>query len=179
MSTRRVADVIFCLDASASMQPCIQAVRRHIGDFVRGLHSDPQSTWDVRLDFVAHSASEDADATVFRQRSLHNESVVGALYAGSQSARFFTTDVEQFSRGLNDVEVSGNEAPLVALDTCLDFPWRDAAECHRVVILMTDEPLESGVLVNDQLQMLPAVIDKIQKLRVMLFIVAPPSDGFS
>ena len=53
-STKGVADVVFCLDASDSMKPCIDGVRTHIGSFLDGLKSDQQRARDVRFDFVAH-----------------------------------------------------------------------------------------------------------------------------
>ena len=37
MSTKGTADVVFCLDASGSMGPCIEGVKSHIASFVDGL----------------------------------------------------------------------------------------------------------------------------------------------
>jgi hypothetical protein len=62
---------------------------------------------------------------------------------------------------------------LVALDSCLDFPWRQTGECHRVVVFMTDEPTSGGDQVQEQMSKLPALMQKIMDLRVMLFIVGP------
>ncbi|HEV7221697.1 MAG TPA: hypothetical protein VGN42_03295 [Pirellulales bacterium] len=179
MSTRGAADILFCLDASASMQPCFDAVRRHVGDFIAGLQSNQQVRWDWRIDFVAHRAGEGRDGFVFNQRSLYNNELLDSLYSrDAQQGRFFTTDVDEFSRGLAEIRVSGDEAPLVALDSCLDFPWRATAACHRVVILMTDEAAETGVMLDKQRQAISPLIDKIQRLRVLLFIVAPQSQIF-
>lgn len=179
MSTRGAADIVFCLDASGSMAPCFDAVRRHIGDFIQGLESNRQTAWDWRIDFVAHCAGAAGGAYVCEQRSLFESDLCGALYGRRQQAgRFFTKDLEEFKRGLAAVEVNGDEAPLAALDFCLDFPWRDAAACHRVVILMTDEAVEDGVLVEEQRRLLAKLIDKLQRLRVLLFIVAPSSAIF-
>lgn len=162
------------------MRPCIDGVRAHLADFMAGLKSNPQVTWDLRVDFVAHSASETQEGAAVFQRSLYNPMLIEALYSDrSQAARFFTTDVEEFRRGLQDVPVKGNEASLIALDSALDFPWRDARQCHRVVIFMTDEKFETGVCVTEQRAQLPALQKKIQQLRVMLYIVAPDSPGFT
>ena len=180
MSTKGVADVVFCLDASASMRPCIDGVRAHVADFVVGLKSNPQITWDLRFDFVAHSAGTRQDGVAFYQRSLFNPVLIPALYGGgSQAARFFTADVEEFRRGLQEVNVMGDEASLIALDSCLDFPWRDATACHRAVIFMTDEKFETGVICDEQRAQLPALQKKIQSLKVMLFIVAPESAAYN
>jgi hypothetical protein len=180
MSTKGVADIVFCLDASGSMAPCFQGVRGHITDFLDGLQSNPQFTWDWRIDFLAHSATEAGGGCSWTMRSVRHGDFdfIRALYHGQSSEDFFTTNVAEFKRGLSRVRVRGDETPLVALDCCLDYPWRKAANCHRVVIMMTDEPFETGAWLREQRAKLPALIEKIQGLRVMLFIVAPESPAF-
>ena len=180
MSARGTADIVFCLDASASMQPCFDGVRRHVEAFVSGLQSNRQFQWDWRIDFVAHCAGEEQGQAAFHTQSLYNDSLWMALYHRSaQAGKYFTRNVEEFRRGLEKIQVHGDEAPLVALDQCLDLPWRDAEGCHRVVVLMSDEPAETGVFVNEQRRQLDRLIDKIQRLKVLLFLVAPDSDIFS
>jgi len=174
MSTKGTADVVFCLDASGSMTPCIEGVKSHIASFVDGLKGGGQQKWDLRLDYVAHWAGAG-----LRMESLHESNLVEALYQASstgqnqQRARLFTNDVEEFKRGLSRVKTGANEASLVALDSCLDFPWRQTGECHRVVVFMTDEPTSGGDQVQEQMSKLPALMQKIMDLRVMLFIVGP------
>ena len=67
---------------------------------------------------------------------------------------------------------------LVALDMCLDFSWRPRGGCHRVVVMLTDEPMESNADAKGQRKMVGVVIDKIHTLGVMLFLVGPKSAGF-
>jgi len=181
LNTRQVADVVFCIDASNSMGPCISAVRAHISDFVSGLEAGSQTRWDLRVDFLAYQAGDSANGKgVFYQQSVHHDGMdlVRALYGQGGRRKFFTADISQFCSALSKISVRGDEASFVALDTCLDFPWREAAACHRVVILLTDEPLETGVCKKAQLQKLPDLIEKIQALRVMLFLVGPQSAAF-
>lgn len=179
MTTKGTADIIFCIDASDSMQPCFDGLRKHIGTFASGLASSGQTNWDLRLDYVAHHASEENEQSVFRHSSLFNGELMEPLYRKTpQTGKFFTADVEEFKRGLNSVELSGNEAPLVALDFCLDFPWRDAANCHRAIVLMTDEAFETGAAMTLQKSRLRDLIGKIMSLKVMLYIVAPQSAVF-
>ena len=73
--------------------------------------------------------------------------------------------------GLSAVRTGADEASLPALDSCLDFPWRPAGECHRVVVFMTDEPTSGGDQAEKQRSKLPALMQKIMDLRVMLFVV--------
>jgi len=174
MSTSKTADIVFCIDASSSMQPCFQMLQQSIGSMMAGL-TGGQSTWDVRFDFIAHSASDTGG--VVRHSSVYNEGAIDALY-GSNTGRFFTSSTEEFASRLADIEMAGDEAPLIALDTALDLPWRDASKCHRVVILLTDEPFEDGWHLDMQREKLAQLTKKIQDLKVMLFIVAPESMTF-
>ena len=178
MTSRGVADFVFCLDASASMAPCFDAVRTHLVSLIEGLGPASQVHWDIRFDFVAYSASELNGQHIFIHRSVFNEDLRTALYL-TQSGRLFTTDVELLREQLGRVRVSGDEASLVALDFALDMPWRDAAGCHRAVILMTDEPFERGIFQAEQRARLSDLITKIQTLRVMLYMVTPESETFS
>lgn len=176
MSTRGVADVVFCIDASASMGPCFNALRQHIGKFVDGLRSNSKMTWDLRLEFIAHHASAHGGGSAHWHGSIHHDEMITPLYAGKGT--FFTTDIEQFRSRLGRIEPKGDEATLIALDTALDLPFRSDDCCHRVIVLLTDEPLEDGQAVELQRARIADLIQKIHDLRVMLFIVAPTSDMF-
>lgn len=176
MSTKGIVDIVFCLDASGSMSPCFAALSKHISEFIAGLGGNAQMQWDWRIDFVAYGYAD----RVFRVQSLYYDTpeLIGQLYHHEQSGRFFTKDLGEFRSRLKRIEIAGDEATLVALDFCLDYPWRSADRCHRVVVLMTDEPFETGGLQEEQCAVLPALIEKIQQLRVMLYVVAPESAVF-
>jgi hypothetical protein len=180
MTTRGCADVVFCLDASKSMKPCFDGVRQHLSAFLSGLKSRGQTAWDLRVDFVAYSTgTAEGGGVLLRHSSMFHEDLRGALYGGdAQSARFFTTDLDLFGEKIGSIHCEGDEASMVALDFALDFPWRPASKCHRIVILMTDEKFETGKVIEDQRAAIPQLVEKIQKLRVMLFLVAPLSRGF-
>jgi hypothetical protein len=179
-STKGVVDVVFCLDASGSMAPSIAGVRRHIGAFLNALSDSSNRTMDCRIDYLVHSC--DPTGQLVRSSSLrkHGAELITALYgANPEPNAFFTTDVTSIRAGLERVEVVGDETMLVALDLCLDYPWRPRAGCHRVVILMTDEPLESNAQAQIQQRKIGQLIDKIHTLGVMLFIVGPKSVGYN
>lgn len=183
MPGSQVADVIFCLDASGSMGPCFDALRKHVQAFVRGLESSGQSVWDLRIGLLAYSAGNSRHGGVFSFQGLTHSGMdlVTPLYhsKGAQNAiQYFTSNISDFTAALETVDVNGDEATFVALDTALDFPWRESAACHRVVIVMTDEALETGVQVREQANKVPQLIEKLHALRVKLFIVGPASDAF-
>jgi len=181
-TTSGVADVVFCLDASASMRPCIEEVCKHIDSFLAGLKAGGQFTWNLRFDFIAHRGSTSGqldNIALFTTQSIYYPEAWYPLYKDNlQNAKFFTSDIGEFKNALNRVNPEGDEAPLVGLDFCLDLPWRPSETCHRVVILMTDEPFETGIAKDWQKSKLQKIIDKIIALRVMLYLVAPQSEFF-
>jgi hypothetical protein len=173
-----VVDVVFCLDASGSMAPCIDAVRKNLDAFLDALAGDANRKIECRLDFLVHSCGEDGG--LIRSKSLNKsgEELIRALYGQKpQPGAFFTTDRAAIRSALRNVEVYGDEAMLIALDLVLDYPWRPQGGCHRVVVLLTDEPLEANAVWPAQRAKLDALIDKIQKLGVKLYLVGPPSPG--
>jgi hypothetical protein len=177
-STKGVVDVVFCLDASGSMAPCIGAVRKNLDVFMTALGGDANRKMDCRIDFLAHSCGEDGG--LVRSVSLNRSGVelITALYGQAPKPEaFFTADREAVRRALARLDVYGDEAMLIALDMALDFPWRPQVGCHRVVVLLTDEPLEANAVWPMQQVKLDAVIDKVQKLGVKLYIVGPASPG--
>ena len=125
------------------------------------------------MDFLAHSAGGNA----FRGESLRNDGgeLIPALYHSNAQDAFFTSELDEFRQGLKRIECFGDEAPLIGLDCCLDYPWRQATNCHRIVVMMTDEPFETAAWQDEQHAMLATLQQKIQRLRVMLYLVAPES----
>lgn len=179
MAGRFSADVVFCLDSSGSMKPCFEALRDNIQSFVGALDGDSQGSWDLRLDFLSHRAGEHGQTGIHDFSTVHLDDpnkVVKSLYGQREDSKsFFTSEVDSFRRSLMNLKAYGDEANFVALDTCLDFPWRESSACHRVVILLTDEPLETGVCVEEQKELIGALIEKLHALSVKLFLVGPES----
>jgi hypothetical protein len=177
-STKGVVDVVFCLDASGSMAPCISAVRKNLDSFLDALGGDANRKIDCRLDFLIHSCGEDGGLVRSKSLNKSGEDLIRALYGQApQPSAFFTTDRNAIRNALRDVDVYGDEAMLIALDMTLDYPWRPQAGCHRVVVMLTDEPLEANAIWAAQKGKLDALIDKIQKLGVKLYLVGPSSPG--
>jgi len=145
-------DIVFCLDASGSMTPCIEGVKDHIRQFVEGLKTNPSFTQiDWRLGIVAHDSDR--------------------FYVLD-----FTTDLTRFQEALTQITPGGDEFTLPALDWSLDFPWRERV--HRVVILFTDEPLETGHDPSRQQSHFDELIQKIQDLRAMVYFVGPSCEEY-
>jgi len=142
-----VADIVFCIDASGSMEPCIEGVKKHIQKLLDGILSNPQLSYlDWRLGIVAH------DSTNFFILD-------------------FTNNLSRFKEALKKITSGGNEFTLPALDWCLDFNWRDNA--HKIIILFTDEPLEGGEEPEFQRSKIKELFEKIITLKAMVYFVGP------
>ena len=115
------SDVVFCIDVSDSMVPCIDGVKDNIKEFVERIESDPKLNIDVRLGFLGHTSDHSTINFYIKD---------------------FTQDTEEFKRALTGLTNENSEANLPALDWSLDFPWQ--REAHKFVILFTDEPVEGG-----------------------------------
>lgn len=177
MAGRNCADIVFCIDASGSMKPCIDAVRDNIEKLLEGLQSDVQTTWDVRFDFLAFHDSQEG-VHYYQSVALPACPLVDAIYKNGDKDKLFTKDLAAFKAGLRNIEVEGEEMQLLALDIAMDFPWRPSDGCHRVVVLLTDESVETGIFVDEQKSKIDALISKVMDKRIKLFIVGPESEGF-
>ena len=185
MAGRETADIVFCMDASASMRPAFVGVCKHVTDLLDALKGDLQRKWDVRFDFLAysmHDARDGSGGLVEMSQSVYNQgSCIPALYGRSENGngRFFTSDVEEFRKALGQIKCQGDESTAFSLDMAADFPFRDSASCHRVIILLTDEKLETGHpgMPCPEAKLM-ALVQKLLDRRILLYMVTPQSIGF-
>ena len=143
---RGIADIVFCIDASGSMEPCIEGVKEHIEKFIDGVSSNPQISVDWRLGILAHDSEK--------------------FYILD-----FTNDIFRFKNALKKIKTGGQEFTLPALDWSLDFPWRENA--HKIIVLFTDEPLEDGEDPDFQRSKMKDLYEKIVSLQCMVYFVGP------
>ncbi len=179
MPGKNCADIVFCIDSSGSMQPAIDAVRANISSLLEGLTTGggQSYSWDVRFDFLAFN---DNRSLVHCHNNLRagGMTLLNAIYTQPDPSLFFTQSVDEFRKALAKVTVEDEEEQLLALDVAMDYPWRPSNACHRVVVLLTDEAVETGLEVEKQKKLIPALIKKIIDKRIKLFIIAPDSEAF-
>jgi hypothetical protein len=162
------ADIVFCLDRTGSMQPCIDAVKASI---VRFVTQDLQSEGDInfRLRLIAYGDLVSVGTGVHEQDKnwLCSE---------------FTDDVSKFGNDLKGVRAAGGghdtamESTLDAIYIASRSAWR--TNVHRVIIVFTDEDtypnLSSATASHAGQDGVNFVIQKLQELRhLSLFLVAP------
>lgn len=145
------ADVVFVVDASGSMSGVISELKTRLGDFVRGLEADRQ----VVVDWRVTSLGQDSEVFYLNE---------------------FTGDHAGFARGLERIVAGSDEYTLPAIDWAADMPWRD--NCHRFIVVLSDEPVESGADPSWQASHLEELMAKLEALHIKLMIFAPASAIF-
>lgn len=121
-----MADIVFCLDRTGSMQPCIDAVKNSIVGFVQ---NDLQVAGkvDFRLRLIAYG--------VVSTSGVHKQDKTWLCTV-------FTDDVKTFRADLDGVFAGGGgpgtqESTLDAIYLAVKSPWRP--KVHRAIIVFTDE----------------------------------------
>lgn len=178
-------DLIFVLDASASMSPCFEQVKRHLQDVIKPMQGHVAK---INFALIAAAASKNGSGVLYNVFSLlegdQGMGLVEMLYkAGGDPVtargQLFTQDPDRLLRRLGQIEAKGDEDMLMALDFALDMPFGPVSNTKRVVAIFSDEPFESGVMGDGSNQKLPSLIDKIQARHVQLFAAIPDGPGAS
>jgi len=144
-----VADIVFCIDFSGSMDSCINGVKENIQIFVKSLEkTNPNMKIDWQVAFCGYT---DTDFNI----------------------QEFTTDVDLFSKNLGIAKGIGyDEFTSGAIDFCIShFQWRSVS--NKFVIVFTDEELESGYIGDDVKFNFPKLLAKIGDSRIRLFYFGP------
>lgn len=179
MPNRGAADVVFVIDASGSMMPCIEALKANIAAFASSVEGPNAAGFDLRLEFVALKVDPKRMTYIVDTSRCPSPTAFQALYSRDQEGereKHFWSTPKVFVERLTTIQVGADEDSLMALDFALDLPWRKASSCHRVVVLLTDEPPETGVEPVARKAQASALVQKINDLRVKLFMVGPYSD---
>lgn len=173
MATKKV-DIVFVIDASGSMSPCIQAVLSNIGNVVGDLQ---QMSFQTRLGVVIHNVvARDMARLASYYTQLNGGHMLDALYRGAQMP-LFTEDAEEFRRSLGTISTAGDEDMLMALDCALDFPFGSPSDTQRAVVLLSDEPFDGNYRFEEHAaeyeQKALRMVKKINDRHILLFTVMP------
>jgi hypothetical protein len=168
-----VVDIVFLIDGSGSMQPCMDALRANIGVFIDGMtgaqspvrdwraavayYRDAEvdgSDWFKMLPFV----SKDATALKAQLQSLEAagggdepESLIDALYKVS--------NLESTAKGAQDTDPT---------------KWRYRSSAARVVIVFTDATFKAPMVIPEAAGgTVRDLINKIHEQKIQLHLYAP------
>jgi len=118
-----IADIVFCIDATGSMQPCIDNVKSNIGNFATSIQTaSPNTKVDWRARVLAYR-----DFTVDKEYLLNDFN--------------FVNTPEELKNQLDQISADGGgDEPESTLDAILyatlKSDWRNDA--HKVIVVFTD-----------------------------------------
>lgn len=154
------ADIVFCIDCTASMEPCIEAVVSGVGTFVTGLQTAGRV--DYRLRLVAY-------------RDLP--------FGDEMQVTDFTPDAARFREWVSALKTRRNntteESTLDAVCVALNSDWR--LRCHRSVLVFTDAAPHARLhdtTVAPSRDGVEAVAELHRQSKAMLFLLAPQNESY-
>jgi hypothetical protein len=158
-----IADVVFCIDSTGSMGPCIEGVKENVGRLIQGFSADKQSTLDWRVRLVSYRD----------------------LRAGEVAEEFaFTDNAEEFVSQIRSIKASGGgdepESTLDAIMTAAKSDWRP--QCNKVVVLLTDASthpeLHPSSVSSGQAKDMDEVINTLAGKGILLHLYGPKCDAY-
>lgn len=168
----RKADIVFCIDATSSMQPCINSVYASIEAFLEGLQTS--ANVDFRLRLIGFRDLHDT-----RLKIPESGVIPFDIYE-------FTSSVTDFRKQLAGTQAicnqkhQGAESALDGLFIALQSDWRENS--HRSVILITDDktwPTLHPSTYRYTDNTVSRVVQEFQTLRhAMLYMIAPRDPSF-
>jgi len=127
------ADVLFLIDTTGSMQPCLDALIGNIENLTGSLEGDTDVTVDWRAKVIGYrDLEEDNESDHFVGKD--NGFVTSTTDLKSQLAQL---DAFGGGPGLEGIPESALDALLLGIS----MPdWLDIGEGHRIIVLLTDAP---------------------------------------
>ena len=189
MTNEKRADVVFVIDASNSMKPCFDKLRRSLKSFIQPFRDEGFDS--LRLGLLAYNAFPDNGHWAYRHICVNgggpenmtllygdDEAAKDALFSHSEGG---FVDIEEFCRILDGVNCCANENSPLALDCAADFPFEPLCSTRRVIVMFTDAKFELGVLKGEPIgkncSILERVMNKIERRHITLYLFALCSES--
>ena len=158
---RTKADIVFCIDGTGSMVPCIDGVKTNVSTFAERLQSDG------RVDFRLRSI-------VYRDLQAMGEPIEAMAFCEPG-------DHLSFKRQVSAIVADGGgpepESTLDAIFVAINSDWR--RPCHKAILVFTDAPcyteMHKSTVKSFGLRdgSIHRIIDALTAKRIQLFIAAP------
>lgn len=182
--TKGVADIVFLVDVTGSMEPCIDALRRNIEAFIDSLsQGDPNnaaSVKDWRGKVVGYRDIEAAEAEGLPW-IVDNEFVRDASALKAQLSTLQANGGGDEPESLLDAlyKVASMEAVPKGSQTEDPAKWRYRSDAARVVIVFTDASFKETMSIAEAKGgSLQDVANLIMANRIILSLFAPNFEGY-
>jgi len=182
--TKGVADIVFVVDVSGSMAPCIDALRQNIETFVDSLsrgdanNAAPVKDWRVKV--VGYRDIESAEAEGlpwFIDNPFVRDTATVKAQLGALQATGGGDEPESLLDAL--YKVATMEATAKGSQTVEAGKWRYRSDAARVVVVFTDASFkETMALPEAKGGSLQDVANMVMANRVILSLFAPNFEGY-
>jgi hypothetical protein len=182
--TKGVADIVFVVDVSGSMAPCIDALRQNIETFVDSLsrgdanNAAPVKDWRVKVVGYRDIESAEADGLPwFIDNPFVRDTATVKAQLGALQASGGGDEPESLLDTL--FKVSTMEASLKGSQTVEAGKWRYRSDAARVVVVFTDASFkETMALPEAKGGSLQDVANVVMANRIILSLFAPNFEGY-
>ena len=182
--TKGVADIVFVVDISGSMAPCIDALRQNIDTFVASLSSGdannaaPVKDWRAKV--VGYRDIECADSEglpwIVDNVFVRDQAELKAQLAGLQ-ANGGGDEPESLLDTL--YKVAAMEATAKGAQTVEPGKWRYRSDAARVVVVFTDASFKETMSIPEAKGgSLQDVANMVMANRIILSVFAPNFEGY-
>jgi len=182
--TKGVADIVFVVDISGSMAPCIDALRQNIETFVTSLNSGdannaaPVRDWRAKV--VGYRDIEAAEADGLPWIVDHQFVRDPAELKGQLAALQANGGGDEPESLLDTLyKVATLEATAKGAQTVEDTKWRYRSDAARVVVVFTDASFKETMSIPEAKGgSLQDVANIVMANRIILSIFAPNFEGY-
>jgi hypothetical protein len=166
-----VADIVFAVDVTASMQPCIDGLKESLNTFVENLQTTTGGQQQP-LDWKARILP-------FRDVEADTDSL-------DNSFPFVTTASELKSQIEGLTADGGGDVPESIFDALYigakKSDWREPKKSHRTIVLFTDayphEMMHESTVESGEDRSINTILQLLGKEGIKLFIIAPKHELF-
>jgi len=182
--TKGVADIVFVVDVSGSMAPCIDALRQNIETFVGSLSSGdannaaPVKDWRAKV--VGYRDIEAAESEGLPW-IVDNQFVRDPAELKSQLAALQANGGGDEPESLLDTlyKVATMEATAKGAQTIENGKWRYRSDAARVVVVFTDASFKETMSIPEAKGgSLQDVANVVMANRIILSVFAPNFEGY-
>ena len=182
--TKGVADIVFVVDVSGSMAPCIDALRQNIETFVHTLNSGdannaaPVKDWRAKV--VGYRDIEAAESEGLPW-IVDNPFVRDPAELKAQLAALQATGGGDEPESLLDTlyKVATMEATAKGAQTVESGKWRYRSDAARVVVVFTDASFKETMNIPEAKGgSLQDVANMVMANRIILSVFAPNFEGY-
>ncbi|WP_375429531.1 vWA domain-containing protein [uncultured Sphingomonas sp.] len=182
--TKGVADIVFVVDVSGSMVPCIDALRQNIETFVSSLsggdanNAPPVKDWRAKVVGYRDLESSEAEGLPWM---IDNEFVRDTAALKTQLGGLSANGGGDEPESLLDVlyKVATMEASPKGSQTVEATKWRYRSDAARVVVVFTDASFKETMSIPEAKGgSLQDVANVVMANRIILSVFAPNFEGY-